>query len=77
MSRTRSQDLVAVIPARGGSKRYPGKNLAEFLGKPLIWHTLEAVAPVASTAALPPRGSRPLQASADPTLEEGRRRAAL
>ena len=30
-----------------------------------------AVAPVASTAALPPRGSRLLQASADPTLEEG------
>jgi CMP-N,N'-diacetyllegionaminic acid synthase len=27
---------LALIPARGGSKRLPGKNVREFLGKPLI-----------------------------------------
>ena len=27
---------VAVIPARGGSKRIPGKNIKEFAGKPII-----------------------------------------
>lgn len=27
---------VAVIPARGGSKRIPGKNLRNFLGKPIL-----------------------------------------
>jgi len=30
-----------VIPARGGSKRFPGKNMAELGGKPLIQHTIE------------------------------------
>jgi N-acylneuraminate cytidylyltransferase len=30
-----------VIPARGGSKRFPKKNIANFLGKPLISHTIE------------------------------------
>ncbi|MBV6518759.1 MAG: CMP-N,N'-diacetyllegionaminic acid synthase [Candidatus Brocadia fulgida] len=33
---------VAVIPARGGSKRIPGKNLMNFMGKPLIVWTIEA-----------------------------------
>ncbi len=33
---------VAVIPARGGSKRIPQKNTREFEGKPLIAHTIEA-----------------------------------
>jgi CMP-N-acetylneuraminic acid synthetase len=32
---------VAVIPARGGSKRVPEKNLALFRGKTLIAHTIE------------------------------------
>lgn len=32
---------LAVIPARGGSKRLPGKNMRNFLGKPLICWTLE------------------------------------
>lgn len=32
---------LGVIPARGGSKRIPGKNLAEVAGKPLIGHTIE------------------------------------
>lgn len=33
---------VCVIPARGGSKRLPRKNIAEFLGLPIIAHTVEA-----------------------------------
>jgi CMP-N,N'-diacetyllegionaminic acid synthase len=34
--------VVAVIPARGGSRRLPGKNLALLGGRPLIAHTIEA-----------------------------------
>lgn len=33
---------IAVIPARGGSKRLPGKNLMLISGKPLIAWTIEA-----------------------------------
>ena len=33
---------VAIIPARGGSKRIPKKNITEFFGKPLIGWTIEA-----------------------------------
>lgn len=33
---------IAVIPARGGSKRIPGKNVRPLLGKPLIAYTIEA-----------------------------------
>lgn len=33
---------VAIIPARGGSKRIPGKNLKPFHGKPIIAYTIEA-----------------------------------
>ncbi|MDX2064067.1 MAG: acylneuraminate cytidylyltransferase family protein [Bacteroidia bacterium] len=33
---------IAIIPARGGSKRIPGKNIRPFLGKPLIGWTVEA-----------------------------------
>ena len=33
---------LAVIPARGGSKRLPGKNIRELLGKPMIVFTIEA-----------------------------------
>ncbi len=31
---------IAIIPARGGSKRFPGKNIYQFMGKPLIAHTI-------------------------------------
>ncbi|MDX2227608.1 MAG: acylneuraminate cytidylyltransferase family protein [Verrucomicrobiae bacterium] len=34
--------LAALIPARGGSKGLPGKNLAPLGGRPLIGHTLAA-----------------------------------
>jgi N-acylneuraminate cytidylyltransferase len=33
---------IAVIPARGGSKRLPGKNCRQFFGKPLVAYTIEA-----------------------------------
>lgn len=33
---------LAVIPARGGSKRFPRKNVAPFLGKPILVYTVEA-----------------------------------
>lgn len=33
---------VAIIPARGGSKRLPGKNMMLIAGKPLIGWTIEA-----------------------------------
>ena len=32
---------LAIIPARGGSKRIPGKNIKEFAGKPLIAYSIE------------------------------------
>lgn len=34
--------MLAVIPARGGSKGVPGKNIKELAGKPLIGYTIEA-----------------------------------
>lgn len=33
---------LAVIPARGGSKRIPRKNIREFCGKPIISYSIEA-----------------------------------
>jgi pseudaminic acid cytidylyltransferase len=33
---------LAVIPARGGSKRIPRKNIREFAGKPMIAHAISA-----------------------------------
>jgi CMP-N-acetylneuraminic acid synthetase len=35
-------EMLAVIPARGGSKGVPGKNLRLLAGKPLIAHQIEA-----------------------------------
>ena len=32
---------LCIIPARGGSKRFPGKNTALFNGKPLVTHAIE------------------------------------
>ncbi len=32
---------IAIIPARGGSKRIPGKNTVSFLGKPIIAYSIE------------------------------------
>lgn len=36
------KDMLAIIPARGGSKGLPNKNILELDGKPLIAHTVEA-----------------------------------
>ncbi len=32
---------IAIIPARGGSKRIPRKNIKDFFGKPLIAHSIQ------------------------------------
>ena len=34
--------ILALIPARGGSKRIPGKNSRPFLGKPIIQYSIDA-----------------------------------
>ncbi len=36
-----SNNAVAIIPARGGSKRIPRKNIKDFHGKPLIAYSIE------------------------------------
>ena len=33
---------IAIIPARGGSKRIPHKNTKQFCGKPIIAYSIEA-----------------------------------
>src|SRR4051812_6026826 len=35
--------LLAIVPARGGSKAVPNKNLRSLGGRPLIAHTVDAV----------------------------------
>lgn len=35
------KDSIAIIPARGGSKRIPKKNIKEFYGKPLIAYSIK------------------------------------
>lgn len=35
---------IAIIPARGGSKRIPRKNIKEFSGKPMIAYSIECAA---------------------------------
>lgn len=42
MDRVVNKKLIAVIPARSGSKRIPRKNMIEFCGKPMIAWTIEA-----------------------------------
>jgi CMP-N,N'-diacetyllegionaminic acid synthase len=41
MAAAEAPDILAIIPARGGSRGIPGKNLREVGGKPLIAHTIE------------------------------------
>lgn len=38
---TTKPKILAIIPARAGSKRIPNKNIKKFLGKPLITYTIE------------------------------------
>jgi CMP-N,N'-diacetyllegionaminic acid synthase len=35
--------ITAIVPARGGSKRLPNKNISLLRGRPLIFYTLDAV----------------------------------
>lgn len=42
MAKQAAKPIVAIIPARLGSVRFPGKMLAEATGRPLIVHTVEA-----------------------------------
>lgn len=37
-----NMDILVVIPARGGSKGIPGKNIKPLNGKPLIYYTIDA-----------------------------------
>ena len=41
---SRIEDYLVFVPARGGPKGTPGKNLQPLCGKPLIPYTLETVA---------------------------------
>ena len=43
---------VAIIPARGGSKRIPRKNVKLFAGLPMIAHTIRAAQNAAPFARL-------------------------
>ncbi len=36
-------NIIAIIPARMGSSRFPGKPMAKILGKPMIGHVYERV----------------------------------
>ena len=38
----KNKKILVLIPARGGSKRLPGKNIKQLNGKPLIAYTIEA-----------------------------------
>ena len=40
-NKTEKKNIVGIIPARGGSKRLPLKNIKELAGKPLITYTIE------------------------------------
>jgi CMP-N-acetylneuraminic acid synthetase len=37
----KNNKILAIIPARGGSKRLPGKNIRPIAGKPLIAHSID------------------------------------
>lgn len=43
-------NVIAIIPARGGSKRIPGKNIVDFMGKPMIAWTIEAALGVSAVS---------------------------
>ncbi|MBL7196733.1 MAG: acylneuraminate cytidylyltransferase family protein [Candidatus Omnitrophica bacterium] len=41
-TKVKKDKIIAIIPARGGSKGIPEKNIKDLLGKPLIAYTIEA-----------------------------------
>ena len=59
--------LLILVPARGGAKRLPGKNLKQLGGKSLIAHTADAIAQSGLEAPV-------VLSTDDPAIaEEGRR----
>lgn len=42
LSKEKQMEILAIIPARGGSKSIPRKNLKPILGKPMVYYSLEA-----------------------------------
>ncbi len=40
--------ILALIPARSGSKRVPGKNTADLAGKPLLWWSIQTALQIKS-----------------------------
>lgn len=44
------ENLLVVIPARGGSKGLPGKNIRELCGKPLICYSIDIARSITSDA---------------------------
>lgn len=58
---------LAVIPARGGSKGLPGKNVRPMLGRPLIGHTI-------ACAGLAPRIATTIVSTDSPEIAEAARR---
>ena len=55
--------LLALIPARGGSKGIPRKNIRNLVGKPLIAHTIQAALAV-------PALERVVVSTDDPAIAE-------
>ena len=43
-------EILAVIPARGGSRGVPNKNIRKFAGKPLIVHSIDAAKKASSVS---------------------------
>lgn len=39
----RKQEIIAIVPARKGSKRVEGKNIRMLGGKPLLFHTIDSL----------------------------------
>lgn len=39
---TAAQAVLGIVPARGGSKRLPRKNIIDFLGRPILAYTIDA-----------------------------------
>ena len=62
-SRAPEQPVLAVIPARGGSKGLPGKNIRNLCGKPLLAYSIEA-------ALATPRITRVVVSTDDPRIAD-------
>lgn len=60
--------ILALIPARGGSKRVPGKNIRPLGGKPLIEHSIDVVKDMPDVRSI-------LVSTDDPSIAEAARRA--